>query len=182
MDNPFTWVWRQVRGNAIWDAIKWLWAAGGAFLSVATQATVGYFSGHQNMAALLITAYTFAALLVAAIIISKKKPRSLAVEPQGPSQPIHQDEESRVIDALVVNAKSRNIPSPAREALKIVYSLPGITYHDLREKLLVFQDAEEKAIKPLMRDGLIEANGDGTLYPKGISEVLREVEKRLKLP
>lgn len=171
---------KDIRGNALWDGIKLLWCAGGAALSAIIQAVTGFASGHQNLTAFLVTFGMVLMLLVAAIVISRFRPQAATIT--SPTPPAEEHNESRVINALVRDATSKNIPSPARDALRIVYDLPGVTYHDLKEKLARFQNAEESAIKPLMRDGLIYVTDGGNLYPRGIPAVLCEVEKKLKLP
>ncbi len=71
MANPFSWVWKEVRGNAIWDAIKWLWAAGGSGVTLAVQWIVGEVRGHQDLTATAIVGLAFIFFGTVALVIHK---------------------------------------------------------------------------------------------------------------
>lgn len=69
MANPFGWVWKEVRGNAIWDAIKWLWAAGGSGVTLVLQWIIGVVRGHQDLTATAIVVVAMVFFGIVALVI-----------------------------------------------------------------------------------------------------------------
>jgi hypothetical protein len=63
---------REMRGSALWDGVKWLWCAGGTAVSLAVQATLGFFRGHQDLTALLLTVGAFGFLFLAGTVLPRK--------------------------------------------------------------------------------------------------------------
>jgi hypothetical protein len=66
-------LWREMRGSALWDGVKWLWCAGGSAVTVATQAVLGFLRGHQDVTALLITGVTVLILAGVALAFDRNK-------------------------------------------------------------------------------------------------------------
>src|SRR5690242_7488265 len=71
MPNAAESLWKEIRGNATWDAIKWLWATGGTAVTLAVQWIVGIVRGHQDLAATLITGSAMCFFGVVALVIHR---------------------------------------------------------------------------------------------------------------
>jgi hypothetical protein len=148
---------------------------------------VGFIRGHEDLTALLLTSVVAILLILASRAIAKDKSNLIVyVPPQFPptQDPPHQIPRAAVIDALVMYAKSKHIPALERNALLYVYQSPGMSLADIKSTLKrVFQleeDQNERVILNLINSGLIEVNGDGSTVPRGISEVLTELDARVR--
>lgn len=73
MPNWFRTFLREIRGNAAWDAVKWLWAAGGGLVTTALQAVWAAWKGHPNTDSLLIGFVSIVVICMTALIVSKNK-------------------------------------------------------------------------------------------------------------
>jgi hypothetical protein len=92
--------WKEARGSAIWDGIKWLWAMGGSAVTTAIQWIVGVATGHPNLTALFIMALVTAFFGVVAIVVHAKPqpktaPSDAADASDEPVSLVYQHEMSR---------------------------------------------------------------------------------------
>lgn len=71
MANPFGWLWKEVRGNALWDATKWLWACGGASVTAAWGAVQQFLQGHRDAVSLVIAVSPVILFAIVALVIHK---------------------------------------------------------------------------------------------------------------
>lgn len=62
---------KEVRGNALWDAVKWLWAAGGSGVTLAIHWIVGLVRGHQDLTATIIVGLSFIFFGAVAFVIHR---------------------------------------------------------------------------------------------------------------
>ena len=76
MGNPFHWIWKEVRGNAIWDATKWAWCAGGATVSALCQTAQSIIKGHPDVSALFVG--VLPVLLIFFVFLLTKKMRLIS--------------------------------------------------------------------------------------------------------
>ncbi|MGD0777005.1 MAG: hypothetical protein ABSC05_29655 [Candidatus Solibacter sp.] len=103
-------VFKWFREHALWDAAKecasWLWAAGGSFVTVAAQAIYGFFTKHQDLAALMLTAGMGVMFLLVALFLYRKKGitapptlKSPRISP-APTLPVRSELEQNIFGAL----------------------------------------------------------------------------------
>jgi hypothetical protein len=60
---------KEARGSAVWDAIKWLWATGGSAVTLLVQWFSGWIRHHQDLTALSLTGSALAFFGIVALII-----------------------------------------------------------------------------------------------------------------
>jgi hypothetical protein len=96
-------LFKEIRASAAWDGIKLLWSAGGAAVATVVHAVVGFFTGHPNLVALLITAATAAILAIVALIIYNNprpgKHQSASLDPALPSPETTETGRLKIISA-----------------------------------------------------------------------------------
>jgi hypothetical protein len=82
--------WKEIRANVFWDAIKWLWAAGGTVIAYLVQ----WLAGHTDLATTLITWSAVVFFVATAIYIyrhphlpARPMPQPLPAEQQDAAAP-----------------------------------------------------------------------------------------------
>jgi hypothetical protein len=102
-------LWKEIRGNALWDAIKWLWAMGGSGVTLAVQWIAGVIQHHQDLVATAITATAMIFFGIVAFVIHKS-PRPVDPaghnNPEAPGPPRSQEKLLREVNARIETAQA----------------------------------------------------------------------------
>lgn len=165
---------KEARGSAVWDGIKWLWGAGGAFVSTVVHAVVGFLTGHPDLASLLITGFTAVFLGIVALIMFRTRAKPVAVEglvmvEQQPGwQPRADSPEAR--DYNMLRNKFYDLKWTQQATLDLLYRRlsGGVPPDSLRQALLqrgFGPDLAESMLVSLTKTQFVEVSGDGTISP-----------------
>lgn len=97
---------REIRGSALWDGIKWLWSknAGGAFLVTVAQSVYAWLTGHPNTVSLLIGLAACVVFVVASVFGRRG---------QAASEPQNYDQKEKTINTSIAQQPSLMGPPPA---------------------------------------------------------------------
>src|SRR5579871_21062 len=150
-------LWREMRGSAAWDAVKLLWAAGGAFVSTVVHAAVGLARGHPNILSLAITGGIAIFFIIVSLIVYRNPGQKAA----GP--------EKNYPDSTVT---AHSQPSPDHVA-EVPRDAPSLLLQDVRdgnERDLLLSNETGKAalirlIHPIHCKEIFEADYDLSVTP-----------------
>ena len=151
---------KEARGSALWDAAKWLFAAGGSVLIVLVQAIQGWVTGHPNLASLGISAGVVIFLGAVALIVHRYPPGVMQPKRTTPAS----DMELRAIE----NARTtfRSLPFAQQIAFKRISRQPGILSWDAKKEIVDMGFADvDKILGQLEATNLIHRDHHGRITP-----------------
>jgi len=183
---------KEARGAAVWDAVKWLWAAGGSAMTLFIQWASGWIRHHQDLTGLFITGVSLAFFVIVAFIIHKNPNSTSTVAAKLPSKSDGRSLEGRTdlierklqlqdmrdkrspLEAVTFSALKSDfqvVPFAQKIAMKLICESVRIHEMYLRTKLSEMgfgtpTEVNETIIKPILNcRTLIEIDPSGMMAP-----------------